>query len=110
MDKIDPIPEDIAVVDDDKKSPQSGVEAAEACDDSASTSAATKVATPRKKRVAAPKKKVVMERVVAPPETLKSHVDIADPLFFAKLNVLHRKTELEAKRTKMSMIPIVLNK
>ena len=49
-------------------------------------------------------KKVVMERTVSTPRT----VDIeADPLFFAKLNVVSRRIEQDARRHRLSALPIV---
>jgi len=49
-------------------------------------------------------KKVVMERTVSTPQT----VDIgSDPLFFAKLSVASKRIEQDARRHRLSAMPIV---
>jgi len=49
-------------------------------------------------------KKVVMERTVSTPRT----VDIgSDPLFFAKLSVMSKRVEQDARRHRLSAMPIV---
>ena len=55
-------------------------------------------ATPRKKKVVSP---------VVEPATPRHSVDIADPLFFPRLNVVHRKMQQDARRSKLSSLPIV---
>ena len=61
--------------------------------------AAAKKAQPPRKRV----KKVMME--TPPPPTFG--IDINDPLFFAGLNVMHRKAQQEIRKTKLSSLPII---
>ena len=56
-------------------------------------------ATPRKK-----KKDVLVE---VEPATPRHSVDITDPLFFPRLNVVHRKMQQDARRSKLSSLPIV---
>ena len=53
--------------------------------------------TKPKKRTRAPAKKVAME---APP------VNVTDPLFFAGLNILHKRLEADARRTRFSSMSI----
>ena len=68
------------------------------------------VAAPKKKRAPAAtprKKKVIMESRPVEPETPRHSVSINDPLFFAGLNVVHRKMQQDARRTKLSSLPIV---
>jgi len=58
---------------------------------------------PKPKRQRAPRatpKKVIMEAV-----PVRNSVDVNDPLFFAGLNILHRRLEAEARRSKMSSMP-----
>ena len=68
-------------------------------------------AAPKKKRAPAAtprKKKVVVESgPVVEPATPRHSVSIEDPLFFAGLNVVHRKMQQDARRTKLSSLPIV---
>ena len=67
-------------------------------------------AAPKKKRAPAAtprKKKVVMESRPVEPETPRHSVSIEDPLFFAGLNVVHRKMQQDARRTKLSSLLIV---
>ena len=68
-------------------------------------------AAPKKKRAptATPRKKKVVEetRPLVEPETPRHSVSIEDPLFFAGLNVVHRKMQQDARRTKLSSLPIV---
>ena len=63
--------------------------------------AAAKKAQPPRKRV----KKVVMETPPPPPPAFG--IDINDPLFFAGLNVMHRKAQQEIRKTKLSSLPII---
>ena len=59
---------------------------------------------PKPKRQRAPRatpKKVIMEAV-----PVRNSVDVNDPLFFAGLNILHRRLETEARRSKLSSMPI----
>ena len=59
---------------------------------------------PKPKRQRAPRatpKKVIMEAV-----PVRNPVDVNDPLFFAGLNILHRRLETEARRSKLSSMPI----
>ena len=58
-------------------------------------------ATPRKKKV------VPAGGPVVEPATPRHSVSIEDPLFFAALNVVHRKMQQDARRTKLSSLPIV---
>ena len=66
---------------------------------------------PKRKRAptATPRKKKVVEetRPLVEPETPRHSVSIEDPLFFAGLNVVHRKMQQDARRTKLSSLPIV---
>ena len=57
--------------------------------------------TKPKKRTRAPAKKVAMEAPLVRPV-----VDVTDPLFFAGLNVLHKRLEADARRTRFSSMPI----
>ena len=59
-------------------------------------------ATPRKKKVVPEETSPVVE-----PATPRHSVSIEDPLFFAGLNVVHRKMQQDARRTKLSSSPIV---
>ena len=59
-------------------------------------------ATPRKKKVVAEETSPVVE-----PATPRHSVSIENPLFFAGLNVVHRKMQQDARRTKLSSLPIV---
>ena len=59
-------------------------------------------ATPRKKKVVVEETRSLVE-----PETPRHSVSIEDPLFFAGLNVVHRKMQQDARRTKLSSLPIV---
>ena len=61
--------------------------------------AAAKKAQPPRKRV----KKVMME--TPPPPTFGIYIN--DPLFFAGLNVMHRKAQQEIRKTKLSSLPII---
>ena len=56
---------------------------------------------PKRQRTRAPAKKVAME---APP--VRPDVDVHDPLFFAGLNILHKRLEADARRTRFSSMPI----
>ena len=55
-------------------------------------------ATPRKKKVVSP---------LVEPATPRHSVDITDPLFFPALNMVHRKMQQDARRSKLSSLPIV---
>ena len=57
--------------------------------------------TKPKRRTRAPAKKVAMEAPFVRPD-----VDIHDPLFFAGLNILHKRLEVDARRTRFSSMPI----
>ena len=58
----------------------------------------------KKEKKVAKIKKVVMERTVSTPRT----IDIdSDPLFFAKLNVTSKRIEQDARRHRLSALPIV---
>jgi len=60
-------------------------------------------ATPRKKKDVVPAR----GNEVVEPATPRHSVDIADPLFFPRLNVVHRKMQQDARRSKLSSLPIV---
>ena len=60
-------------------------------------------ATPRKKKVVAPEE----TSPLVEPATPRHSVSIEDPLFFAGLNVVHRKMQQDARRSKLSSLPIV---
>ena len=65
---------------------------------------AAPAANPEKAKKPARVKKVVMERTVSTPRT----VDIdSDPLFFAKLSVMSKRVEQDARRRRLSAMPIV---
>ena len=66
------------------------------------------VSAPKRKRAptATQRKKKVVNEVVEP-ATPRHSVDIADPLFFPRLNVVHRKMQQDARRSKLSSLPIV---
>ena len=57
--------------------------------------------TKPKKRTRVPAKKVAMEAPLVRPV-----VDVHDPLFFAGLNILHKRLEADARRTRFSSMPI----
>ena len=69
---------------------------------------AVAVSAPKTKRAptATPRKKKVVSPVVEP-ATPRHSVSIEDPLFFAGLNVVHRKMQQDARRSKLSSLPIV---
>ena len=96
--------EEPAEVADDKKASQSSEGPACADDKQGGeepevVTAPTAKKVPRKRAVVA--KKVVMETV---PPTFG--IDITDPLFYAGLSVMHRKAKQEARKTKLSSLPI----
>ena len=66
------------------------------------------VSAPKRKRAATatPRKKKVVSQVVEP-ATPRHSVNIENPLFFAGLNVVHRKMQQDARRSKLSSLPIV---
>jgi len=70
-----------------------------------SAASAPAVADKKPKRQRAPRaptKKVAMD---APP-CCRHEVDVNDPLFFAGLNILHKRLEAHARRTRFSSMPI----
>ena len=56
---------------------------------------------PKRQRTRAPAKKVAMATSHVRPD-----VDVADPLFFAGLNILHKRLEADARRTRFSSMSI----
>jgi len=70
---------------------------------------ANAVSAPKRKRAptATPRKKKKVDSPVVEPPTPRHSVDIADPLFFPRLNVVHRKMQQDARRSKLSSLPIV---
>ena len=97
--------------DDDKISSHSAAEPASVELKQGGPDAEVAAAAPKKKRAPAAtprKKKVVVESgPVVEPATPRHSVSIEDPLFFAGLNVVHRKMQQDARRTKLSSLPIV---
>ena len=77
----------------------------------AAAEAEVAASAPKRKRAptATPRKKKVVEETspVVEPATPRHSVSIEDPLFFAGLNVVHRKMQQDARRTKLSSLPIV---
>ena len=70
---------------------------------------ANAVSAPKRKRAptATPRKKKKDVLVEVEPATPRHSVDITDPLFFPRLNVVHRKMQQDARRSKLSSLPIV---
>ena len=56
---------------------------------------------PKRQRTRAQAKKVAMAAPFVRPD-----VDVHDPLFFAGLNILHKRLEVDARRTRFSSMPI----
>ena len=81
----------------------------EACEVSEASEADTTASAPKRKRAptATPRKKKKDDSPVVEPATPRHSVDIADPLFFPRLNVVHRKMQQDARRSKLSSLPIV---
>ena len=105
--------DEAVAADDNKISSHSAAEPASVELKQGGPDAEVAAAAPKKKRAptlsATPrKKKVVMESgPVVEPATPRHGVSIEDPLFFAGLNVVHRKMQQDARRTKLSSLPIV---
>ena len=96
--------------EEDKKKSQSSDGAACAEDkqglptDAGEDVVAAPIANPEKAKKPPRVKKVVMERTVSTPRT----IDIdSDPLFFAKLNLVSKRIEQDARRHRLSALPIV---
>ena len=87
-----------AEVADDKNASQSSEGPACAEDKQGGEESVAAPKAPRKRTVV---KKVAMES--APPAL---GIDITDPLFFAGLSVMHRQAKQEARKTKLSSLPI----
>ena len=62
-------------------------------------------ATPRKKKVVIPAP--AGGSPLVEPGTPRHSVNIEDPLFFPALNMVHRKMQQDARRSKLSSLPIV---
>ena len=93
--------EEPAEVADDKNASQSSEGPACADDKQGGEEEPEVAAAPKKPRKRVVAKKVVME--TAPPTF---GIDITDPLFYAGLSVMHRKAKQEARKTKLSSLPI----
>ena len=81
----------------------------EACEASGAIEVEVAASAPKRKRAptATPRKKKKDVLVEVEPATPRHSVDITDPLFFPRLNVVHRKMQQDARRSKLSSLPIV---
>ena len=97
--------QDDNVVADDKAISASQASDGPACADDKQGAPVGVAEAPSVEPPVATKKKIV-KKVVAFEEPRPS-TDISDPLFFARLNVIHKKTQQEARRSKLSSLAII---